>query len=405
MAEKALKGLHASIDLVIKDPARKDYALKAVAVHGRALQFLTPQLRADKEVVSKALSDGWALQWADQECRKDKELVLKAVKKDVGSLQFAPQELLSNKDFAMEAIQINGLSYEFLSPELKLDRQVARAAVTQDGSALEYFPEELKKDRELVYKALQQKGTALEFASAFWDDKMLVTAAVKNDPAAFQWASQELRADRDLWLQACPKRMEHWKNRVEVQKEVQEEGTVLSMADPLVLKDEEVIFEAAVQNPRVLECLDLDRSEDFLLRLARQDLNALRYADIQSREVAQKALEISGLALEFFPEELKADKELVLEAVGRAGMALAFAAPELRNDREVVLRAVAADRSALLHASPELRRDKAIWLYKGAAVPFFEPPKEEEEVEEVNDPAEGEETAVEAAEGQVAEEV
>ena len=25
-----------------------------------------------------------------------------------------------------------------------------------------------------VYKALQQKGTALEFASAFWDDKMLV---------------------------------------------------------------------------------------------------------------------------------------------------------------------------------------------------------------------------------------
>eukprot|EP00435_Cladocopium_sp_Y103_P054713 s356_g17.t3 len=275
----------------------------------------------------------------------------------------------------------------------------------EDGSALEYFPEELKKDRELVYKALQQKGTALEFASAFWDDKMLVTAAVKNDPAAFQWASQDLRADRDLWLQACPKRMEHWKNRVEVQKEVQEEGTVLSMADPLVLKDEEVIFEAAVQNPRVLECLDLDRSEDFLLRLARQDLNALRYADIQSREVAQKALEISGLALEFFPEELKADKELVLEAVGRAGMALAFAAPELRNDREVVLRAVAADRSALLHASPELRRDKAIWLYKGAAVPFFEPPKEEEEVEEVNDPAEGEETAVEAAEGQVAEEV
>ena len=43
---------------------------------------------------------------------------------------------------------------------------------------------------------------------------------------------------------------------------------------------------------------------------------------------------------------------------------------------------------------------QAIWLYQGAAVPFFEPPKEEEE--EVNDPADGEETA--AAEGQAAEE-
>lgn len=115
MTEKALKGLHSSIDLVFKelsarvrcafceDPARKDYALKALAVHGRALQFLAPQLRADKEVgeadslwgpvqvVLKAVgSDGWALQWADkelykrfcfavvQECRKDKELVTKA---------------------------------------------------------------------------------------------------------------------------------------------------------------------------------------------------------------------------------------------------------------------------------------------------------------------------------------
>eukprot|EP00434_Breviolum_minutum_P035837 symbB.v1.2.031736.t1/scaffold3715.1/size56643/2 len=109
MTEKALKGLHSSVDLVFKDPARKDYALKAVAVHGRALQFLSPQLRGDKEVVLKAVKcDGWALQWADQECRKDKDLVLKAMVKDVRSLQFAPQELLSDRDFAMEVVQING---------------------------------------------------------------------------------------------------------------------------------------------------------------------------------------------------------------------------------------------------------------------------------------------------------
>eukprot|EP00439_Symbiodinium_sp_Y106_P077228 s2042_g16.t1 len=67
---KALKSLHAAIDLVWKDPARKDYALKAVAVHGRALQFLSTELRADKEVVLKALkSDGWALQWASEELK------------------------------------------------------------------------------------------------------------------------------------------------------------------------------------------------------------------------------------------------------------------------------------------------------------------------------------------------
>ena len=34
-----------------------------------------------------------------------------------------------------------------------------------------------------VYKALQQKGTALEFASAFWDDKMLVRWKLHGDSA------------------------------------------------------------------------------------------------------------------------------------------------------------------------------------------------------------------------------
>ncbi|CAK9020406.1 unnamed protein product [Durusdinium trenchii] len=93
MSEKALKGLHSSIDLVVKDPARKDYALKALAVHGRALQFLAPQLRADKEVVLKAVkNDGWALQWADQECRKDRELVLKAASMPASPMKFMERE-------------------------------------------------------------------------------------------------------------------------------------------------------------------------------------------------------------------------------------------------------------------------------------------------------------------------
>lgn len=381
MSEKALKGLHSSIDLVVKDPARKDYALKALAVHGRALQFLAPQLRADKEVVLKAVkNDGWALQWADQECRKDRELVLKAMSKDVRSLQFAAQEVLSDPTFALEALKQDGLAYEFLSPDLKQDRELARVAVTQDGHALELLVPELKQDRSLAYKAVQQKGSALEFVPHFANDLMLVSAAVRNDPGAFHWASKELQANREVWLQVCPERLEHWKNLASVEKELHLEGTVLRMADPLLKKDPEMIFQAAVQNRQVLEQLDPStwRSKDFMLRLAREDLGVLRFAEWQSREDAMEALEVSGMALEFLPEELRADKDIVLEAVGHSGRALQFASAELRSDREVVLKALAQERTALLFAAEHLRRDKAIWLYDGEEPPFFEPPPEEE---------------------------
>eukprot|EP00913_Durusdinium_trenchii_P031949 g29923.t1 len=254
------------------------------------------------------------------------------------------------------------LAYEFLSPDLKQDRELARVAVTQETWR--------ETPGVKAYKAVQQKGSALEFVPHFANDLMLVSAAVRNDPGAFHWASKELQANREVWLQVCPERLEHWKNLASVEKELHLEGTVLRMADPLLKKDPEMIFQAAVQNRQVLEQLDPStwRSKDFMLRLAREDLGVLRFAEWQSREDAMEAL-----------EELRADKDIVLEAVGHSGRALQFASAELRSDREVVLKALAQERTALLFAAEHLRRDKAIWLYDGEEPPFFEPPPEEEE--------------------------
>ena len=48
----------------------------------------------------------------------------------------------------------------------------------------------------------------------------------------------------------------------------------------------------------------------------------------------------AGLALEYASEELRGDKEVVLEAVRQNGWLLEYASEELRGDREVVLEAV-----------------------------------------------------------------
>ena len=56
-------------------------------------------------------------------------------------------------------------------------------------------------------------------------------------------------------------------------------------------------------------------------------------------------------------DELKNDREIVLEAVTSKGQVLKYASHELKNDREIVFAAVKSEAEALQYASEELRQD------------------------------------------------
>ena len=81
---------------------------------------------------------------------------------------------------------------------------------------------------------------------------------------------------------------------------------------------------------------------------------------ITNKKEALKAVKQNGWALEFASDELKNDREVVLEAVkekGSAGFALEYASEELKNDRKVVLEAIKEYGGALKYASDELKND------------------------------------------------
>ena len=65
-----------------------------------------------------------------------------------------------------------------------------------------------------------------------------------------------------------------------------------------------------------------------------------------------------GWALACASEELRCDRDVVIEAVKKYGKSLCWASRELRNDREVVLAAIKNNRWALQYASDELRKDR-----------------------------------------------
>ena len=105
------------------------------------------------------------------------------------------------------------------------------------------------------------------------------------------------------------------------------------------------------------------------------------WAEVSRQEVLEE-LAVRGTNLRFFPEPLRADKEVVLTAVRQYGLAVQHAShdlladkeialaavqqdgnaleylPAFQSDLEVVLEAVKNDHDAVLLASPELLRDR-----------------------------------------------
>ena len=73
-----------------------------------------------------------------------------------------------------------------------------------------------------------------------------------------------------------------------------------------------------------------------------------------------QSLNCIGSSLEYASDELKNDREFILEAVAKSGYALKYASDEFRADREVVMTAAAQDRDELQYASDELRYDVTI---------------------------------------------
>jgi len=81
--------------------------LAAVKEDGSALEYASPELRADHEIVLEAVKeDGSALKYADPELRKDPVIVLAAVKQAGYTLEYASQELRANRVFILEAVKV-----------------------------------------------------------------------------------------------------------------------------------------------------------------------------------------------------------------------------------------------------------------------------------------------------------
>ena len=93
--------------------AQSGAKVAALDLNEEAVKKLAEELKADKEIVLKAVSNnGIALEYASYWLRGDKEIALKAVKNNIYAVKYVLEELRGDKEVILEVICDDGTSTE-----------------------------------------------------------------------------------------------------------------------------------------------------------------------------------------------------------------------------------------------------------------------------------------------------
>ena len=110
----------------------------------------------------------------------EREEWLEKVKEDGNALQYVSDELKNDREIVLAAVRNNGCALGYVSDELKNDREFVLAAVRQNGWVLFYVSDELRNDKEILLAAVRQNGYALEYASDTLKGVKEIVIAIKE---------------------------------------------------------------------------------------------------------------------------------------------------------------------------------------------------------------------------------
>ena len=183
--------------------ANREIVLAAVLHYAKALGYASAELRNDRELVFEAVSrDGATLEYASEAIRDDmqewsaREGILRtALRNDGRALQFLSSRLRADRDIVMGAVTRNGDALKYAATELKNDRDVVFMAVQEPKNLFDGRVQQYRGSP--VYR--RHLGNALAFASdEQTSDPIVCLAAILHNPKAELYISEDLHFDSDF---------------------------------------------------------------------------------------------------------------------------------------------------------------------------------------------------------------
>ncbi|MCR5348097.1 MAG: DUF4116 domain-containing protein [Bacilli bacterium] len=185
----------------------KKFALSTIKYCADWFYVYPEEIRFDYDVALEAVSHGGsAIQFISDELRNNRDIVWASVKHDGSSLFLhGLEKYLDDHDMCLLAMKTAGMYFEELKQEFRFDREITLTAVSNYHAALPYTSDELKDDKEVVLASVQGEWTHFNFAAAserLRNDKEVVLAAVTHDGYSIADASEEMKKDPEVILAA-----------------------------------------------------------------------------------------------------------------------------------------------------------------------------------------------------------
>lgn len=363
----------------------RDVVLAAVQENGMALRFAPEELRADEEIVAAAVAQNVeAFNLASHSVNNKEAVIMAAIAlpSDINAraaqvraavFRNASESLRQDRDFVIRAIKVNWRVLGHVLPEHKSDRDICLVAAARCGEALTLVDPSLRSDKEFILATVNKNGSALQHStSESQEDEQVVLAAVAHCPGAMQYASYKLKTDLAFVKEVVKTNRAAFKYAIQAKSLAIEimhlDGLALAFASPPLRADPDVVLAAVAQTGAAFQhaATELKTDPAVVLAAAELDRHAVSFAQAQLRkgweafEHVVAAWGVSDLRPRF--KELVSYKPIVLQAVAREGLALEWVPDDLLEDRDVVISAFWQGRLELQKCSARLRGHKTVVL-------------------------------------------
>ncbi len=320
----------------------KEYVQSKLMEDPANIQYVSPQLCDDEEIVRYIVKDAETFKYASQrirgskrfirsledwnhsqysirhlseELRDDEEIILTSFRwfnKDNDEFQYISERLKKSKNFMLDLLPLSDekkLVYEYALEHFGDDEDIIYQMVS-NKEILNLIPNEMRNKKRIVLASVEAFPMSLkDVPTQFQDDEEIVEVATRRSQGeAFQFASERLRKDKNFII-----------------KFIEDVPAIMEYVPSDLRKDEEAMFKLSSEVPWAIRYVDesLSKNPNFIKRL------------INRKTGKYTAL----LSLYSLPFEIRDNEDLML---------LYFETSKCINDFHYVSRRLKSDKNFIL---------------------------------------------------------
>lgn len=277
------------------------------SVTANVIKRFSPELLDNREIALQATKiNGLILKYLSQRLRDDKEIVFNAYCSKPLSLEFASSNLRKNTTFVYNLFTLRGnfdsaKAFKYIDKELKTDKEFILRLLSSNSFIFEYFEDRFKDDIQIANQALTQNAYNFRFVSdRIKNDRQFALSSLTlcNN---FRYFSDNLKNDKEIFCQLIDK----------IDKSVNFQ--LVKFASEEIKKDKKMLLRAIKKNVQFIQFFDDSLKKDItILELV---FNKKSSPEQSLKDFLRPILLDEPLGMLYCPEEIKEDKELILEII------------------------------------------------------------------------------------------